>query len=235
MSVTARDVIQGALKLIGVIDPIETVAPEDAADGLIMLNDLVDLWALEDLNMYSTQNVSATFSGISATVGPSGTFVTARPISINHAFYRKSGIDYQLQLATEEQYDAITMKSTVGDYPSVLFYSPDSPLATIYVWPVPTALTLYLNINTQLDRFTDLDTVYELPQGYRLSLKYALAKHMAPFFQRPVPDIVMTNMASVLRILKRSNVVIPTVRLDSHAGNDGRRLNILSNQLGPIR
>ncbi len=71
MSVTARATIEGTLKLINVLDPVETMQAEDAEDGLSILNDMVDQWALENLNLFSSTLVSASFSGASATIGPS--------------------------------------------------------------------------------------------------------------------------------------------------------------------
>jgi len=229
MAVTARDTIQGALKLIGINDPIETMSPEDSADGLILLNDMVDMWSIEELNLYATENVSATFSGATATVGPAGTFNTARPIGINHAFYRKSGLDYSLQLATDAQYDAITDKTAAGDFPSVLWYANDVPLGVVTLWPVPGSITLFLNVDTQVTQFATLDTVYEFPPGYRMALKYCLTEHLAPIFQRPLPDLVAKNLAAARRVLKRSNVVVPTLDLGANPTGDGRRFNILSN------
>lgn len=228
MAVTARDTIQGALKLLGKFDPNETMEPEDAADGLIMLNDLVDQWSLQDLNLYGTDVVTATVTNGIATVGPSGVFNIVRPVTINHAFYRKSGIDYGMQPATDAQWDAIEIKSQAGDFPSVFWYSNDSPLATLYLWPVPVSLAVYLNVDIQITQFADLDTSYSLPQGYRMALKYALAPHLAPLYQTQVPAIVMNNMAAAMRILKRSNVVVPDLKLDSHGSGEGR-FNILSN------
>lgn len=229
MSVTARDTIQGALKLLSILDPSETMAPEDAADGLIMLNDMVDLWALEELNLFTNVTASFTFTGATATLGVGGNFNIPRPITIDDAYYRKSGLDYHLQLPDQAAYDQISQKSLAGDFPSILFYSPDAPLGVATLWPVPTSLQVFIVASAQLSQFADLDTVYQLPQGYRLALKYALVPHLAPFYQKVVPPSVEMHMASVMRILKRSNTNIPTIKLDTHA-HGARRLNILTNQ-----
>lgn len=224
MSITARGTIQGALKLIGVIDPLETVSPEDAADGLIMLNDLVDLLAIDGHSLYATTNVSATFSGASATVGPSGVFNVPLPPKINHAFYRKGNADYHLELLTDKRYDEIFYKSQAADYPLALWHQRGLPLATVTLWPVPTTITLYLNLDTQITAFADLDTAYDFAQGYRSFLKYRLTEYMAPLFQRQVPPGVMKVLASVNAAMKRSNFVMPELDVETWETGVGKRI-----------
>jgi hypothetical protein len=116
MTVTARYLIQSALKLLKVIDPLETMEPEDAADGLSALNDMVDAWALDSLYVLATQKVSATFSGQSATIGTGGTFNTTRPVRINHAFFRRNDEDRELHVVDADHYDAIALKSLANEF-----------------------------------------------------------------------------------------------------------------------
>ncbi len=231
MGVTARGTIQGALKLIGILDPAETMSPEDSADGLTMLNNLVDGWNLERLNIYTTSNVVASFSGASATIGPGQTINTARPVRIEGAFYRRSNIDYPIRIIDIDEYNSIPLKSTTGSYPEVMYYTGDSPTGTVYVWPVPTASNqYYIQLQTQLTAFADLDTLYTLPQGYAKGLMYSLAVEMAALFQKEVSASVARIQINMMRILKRANVVVPSLDL-SLPDNTSRRImahNILT-------
>lgn len=231
MGVTARATIQGALKLIGVLDPAETMSPEDADDGLIMLNNIVDAWNLDRLFIYTVTEVVATFAGASATIGPGMQINTARPIRIESAFYRRSGIDYDLDVIEKPAYDQITMKGISGDYPEVLYYTGDSPTGAVYVWPVPASNEYHLSVMQQLTAFTDLDDLHTLPQGYAKALMYTLAPEMALLHQRQASPLILAIGTNTRRSLKRANVSIP--QLDTvtpqNSASDGR-INILSNQ-----
>jgi hypothetical protein len=230
MSVTARATIQGALKLIGVLDPAETMSPEDADDGLIMLNNIVDAWNVERLNIYTITEVVATFAGASATIGPAMTIATARPMRIESAFYRDGGLDTDLRVIEKQEYDSIPDKSSTGS-PTVIFYDRNSPTGTVYVHPVPTSTEYHISVQSQLTAFTDLDDLHTLPQGYQKALMYTLAPEMALLHQRTVPPLVEKIAANCRRSLKRNNVVVPILDAVMPSNNaSGWNVNILSGQ-----
>lgn len=231
MGVTARSTIQGALQLIGVQDPNETMSAEDSDTGLTFLNNMVDAWNLERLNLYATTNVIATFSGISATIGPGMTIDTARPIRIESAFYRRSSIDYPLEIITEPEYNRIGMKNISGDYPEVMYYDAGSPTGNVYVFPVPASNEYHIQVLTQITEFVDLDTLYDLPQGYAKALMYALAVELAPLYQKEPSASVVRQHLNSKRNLKRANVEVPL--LETHLADNSSgpgRINILSNR-----
>lgn len=230
MSVTARSTIQGALKLLTVLDPTETMSPDDANDGLVMLNNMVDSWNLERLSIFTTGEVVASFNGASATIGPSMTFDTARPIRIESAFYRKSGIDYPLEVIEIAAYNAIVLKTTAGDYPEVLFYDGGAPTGSVTVWPVPTSNSYHLIVMQQLTAFADLDTTYDLPQGYARALMFKLCEEMATTYGKDIKPSITKIATSAYRALKRANIDAPRMDLDlpGNSNDDSGRINILS-------
>jgi len=231
MGVTARATIQGALKLIGVLDPAETMQSADSDDGLFMLNNMVDAWNLERLSIFSLTELPVTFSGASATIGPLMTVNTPRPIRIESAFWRRSSIDYPLRVVTDQEYSDISMKSSSGD-PEVIYYDAGSPTGSVYVWPVPASTDYRITVLNQLTAFADLDTLYDLPQGYAKALMYALAIELAPLYQKEASTTVARVYVNVMRTLKRANVVVPILcaPLPGNTGNDIGRINILNNQ-----
>ena len=212
MGVTARATIQGALKLIGVLDPSETMQSADSDDGLTMLNNMVDSWNLERLNIYTITEVVASFSGAFATIGPAMTIATPRPVRLETASYRIGGIDYNLQIVNYAEYDSISMKALASAYPEVMYYDANSPTGLVYVYPVPPASTQYrIQVQSQLVAFADLDTLYNLPQGYAKALMYALAIELAPLYQKEASTTVARVYVNAMRTLKRANVVVPTL------------------------
>lgn len=215
MAVTARAVIQGALKLLTVLDPLETVEPQDAEDGLEVLNDMIDQWALAELNLFASTNITGSFAGVSATVGPSGVINATRPQQINHAFYTSGGQDLELDvMRNRASYDRINEKLLAG-VPERVFYEPTSPLGTLYVWPVPPGVTSYtLNVDLLFTQFADLDTQYQLPPGYRTALKTLLCEPLAPVYSKPINPDLKHMITMSRRMLKRSNVVVPELTLE---------------------
>ncbi len=212
MTVTARATIQGALKLIGVLDPAETMTPEDSDDGLLFLNNMVDAWNTERLNIYAIDNIVASFSGASATIGPSMTFNTPRPIRIESGYYTIGGVDYQLDIVDDSIYNSISIKTIATGYPEILYYTGDAPTGQVIVYPITTTSTQYtLQVMSQLVAFADLDTAYNLPPGYAKALMYALAIELAPLYKMEASATVVRVFMVTKRALKRANVVVPTL------------------------
>jgi hypothetical protein len=235
MGVTARATIQGALKLIGVLDPAETMEAIEADDGLLWLNNIVDALNIETLNLYTITEVVASFSGATATIGPAMTIATARPIRLETASYRIGSIDYPLQLINSAEYDSISMKALASAYPEVMYYDANSPTGLVYVYPVPSTSTQYrIQVMSQLSAFADLDTLYSLPQGYAKMLMYALAIELSPLYQREASATVVRVYVNSMRSLKRANVVVPTldVMLPKNSGDCSGSSNLLRIQSG---
>ena len=217
MAITARVTIQGALKLIGVLDPIETMSAEDGADGLVMLNNIVDTMNIEDLNLYSIVNVTGTFTGSTATIGAAQTFDTPRPIRIKSAFYRDGTIDYPIEIITEAKYNSLALKTVTGAFPEVLYYDAFAPTGNIYVYPVSPSNTYYLQVMSQLVAFADLDTSYDLPQGYNKYLMYTLAEELAPLYRLEPPPSVRNIGVKTRRTVRRGNVKVNELSLGINA------------------
>ncbi len=231
---TARQLITGCLKSIGVLDPSESLSADDAADGRAVLNDLVDAWNNDNLYLFSTIEVVATFAGATATIGPGMTVNTPRPTpsSIVGAFFRRGSIDYQIRIIDKEEYDQIPLKTTATGFPDVLYYDGNVPTGIITLYPVSATATEYhLTFEQQLLSFADLDTDYALAQGYARALRYSLAEEMAPLHSREPSATVSRLAAQSRRALRRANATAPIMVLEPLVDNvAGGRLNILSNR-----
>lgn len=213
-TVTARYLIEGALKDLKILDPVTTVEGEDAEDGMDKLNDMVDAWSLEKLYVLVTQKVSGTFSGATATIGIGGTFNVDQPLRINHAFFRRGDEDREIDVVDAASYDRIALKSLADEFPTVLYYERSVPMGTIKVWPAPTSTTYFLDVDVHLSEFATLDTEYTVGRGYRSALRAALAEQLAPLYEKPITPDLSKNIQRAKRILKRSNLVVPVVKIE---------------------
>lgn len=173
---TAADIISRGLRQLRILDIDSSADATQLANGLIVLNGMIDEWNSESQTLYQEQEETFTLTGATSyTIGSSGTFNTVRPEKIISAFYRFGGIDYPpLTLAAKTNWDVIQQKTTPG-YPEALWYEEAYPLGIIRLWPNPTSGTLVLSTLKQLTEFALSSTVVSLPPGYRDALTYNFA------------------------------------------------------------
>jgi hypothetical protein len=187
---TALNIIKSAMRKAGVLTKSESPSADEANDGLEMLNDL--LASLSNDSMLIPARVLESFSLNTATdytIGSGGDFNTIRPIKIVSAYVRSGTIDYTLDIVTDENYATIPLKNT-GGIPAHLNYTNAYPLATIKIYPAPTAgYTLYLLSEKQLSSFT-LNQTVDLAPGWRRMLIHNLAVELAPEYGQSVPPEV---------------------------------------------
>lgn len=222
MTETALDIITSGMRKAGILTKTESPSADEAQSGLEMLNDLLASNANEELFVYSRTLESFTLSGgvSDYTIGPGGTFDTVRPIFIADAYVRIGTIDYPLQIISDSNYADIDIKS-LSSIPFWLNYTNAYPLATIKLYPVPSAgWTLFLLSEKQISEFT-LNQTVSLPPGWSRYLKNQLAIEMAPEYGQQVPaetvEIASKAMGAIRRGTARSK------SMDNPTYNGGRR------------
>lgn len=215
---TAAELIRGALRLIGQIAEGETPSNETYVDALEALNQLIESWTLERINVLqlAEQTLAWPSGQSSRTFGPSGNIAGTRPTEIDHAFVRVGTIDYPLTLFTVEQYNDIADKTLTGSWPCVLVARMDVPDVTLNVWPVPSAsVEIHLASIDPLDQPATLGTELVLAPGYLRALRYNLAMELAPEFGVEVKGDVMRNANKSLAAIQRVNAPLDTLRMPS--------------------
>lgn len=206
MSISVLNIITEAAQLIGVVFKSETLAADEANDGLISLNDMLDSWSNDNLMTYGTTIESFPMTGAASyTMGAGGNFNTVRPINLNTAVVRFGSVDYPLDIISEEQYQTeVALKSIASNIPQVLTYDSGYPLWTIKTYPLGMAgATLFLQSNKPLSNFAALTTIVDLPPGWKRALRYNLAVELAPQYGVDIPaavaQIAKMSMGSIKR------------------------------------
>lgn len=207
---TAGDIINGSLRLIGVLAEGEVPSAETSADALSAMNQMLESWNTERLSVFSTQDQVFNWppATISRTLGPSGDFVGNRPVLLDDATYFRdpaSGISYGIKLINQQQYDGIAVKTVTSTYPQVMWVNMTYPDIEMYVYPVPTKLLEFHFISVEeLTRPADLATDLTFPPGYLRAFRYNLAMEMAPEFgvepSGQVQRIAMSSKRNIKRI-----------------------------------
>ena len=208
---TAGELINGALRLIGMLAEGETPSAATSQDALEAMNQMIDSWDTERLSTFSTQDQVFSWppNQISRTFGPTGDFVGNRPIQLDDSTYFRdpaSGISYGIKIINQQQYDGIAVKTVTSTYPQVIWLNMDYPNIEMYVYPVPTKVLEWHFISvTELDQPATLATNLTFPPGYLRAFRYNLACEIAAEFGvEPSPQVSRIAMVSK-RNLKRIN------------------------------
>lgn len=228
MTTTALNLIEGAARLIGVLNRGENLSADDAADGLISLNDLISSWSNDSLLIYARtwENFSLVAGTASYLIGASQTFNTVKPISVVSAFIREAGSDYPLTIISDEDYENIQTKTTQSNIPRFLNYDNGHPYGTIRLYETPgSANGLHLLTEKVLTNFALTSTTVDLPAGWNRALRYNLALDMAPEFGvKPTSEVVLGAKDSLGLIKTAISKNRPMV-MDSKTGAGGNIFN----------
>lgn len=193
----------------GQVAPGDTFWPEESAYAFQRLNDLLDEFATERLQIFREQRVGpfavtsgqgdVTGGGTNVpnpiTIGPAGMWNTARPEYIDRAgiIYTAGGVpqpELKMHVFTTKEWSKIEVKGTTSTLSRALFYDriyDASGFGNIYLYPVPSAsflVVLYLPVAvTQFPNDAngnpDFTTLIALPPGYRGMLISNLAVAMS--------------------------------------------------------
>ena len=208
---TAAELIDGSLRLLGVLAEGETPSAAVMQDSIMAMNQMIQSWDTERLSVFSTQDQVFTWPAytMSRTIGPTGDFVGNRPIEVDDATYFKdpsSGLSFGIKIINQQQYDGIAFKTVTSTYPQVMWINNTFPDMEITVYPVPIkALEWHIISVETLNEVTNVATDLYFPQGYLRAFRYNLACELAPEFGvEPSPQVQRIAMTSK-RNLKRIN------------------------------
>lgn len=229
---TITDLITGALVKIRAARAGDVPSPEDLQLGLDGLNELLDLWNLDDRAAYSTTPSDFTLVANRSphTIGPSGSkagpadpdfVVTQRPVAIRYAAVNiGSNVYREIRVRDAIWYQRQTMPALTLTFPTDLYYAPDwtdpnglgTGYGNVYFWGVPTsAYTVRLWLRVLLAQVAIGDT-FSLPQGYYRALKLTLAESIAEDFGQAVSPTLAMQAREARDAVFGNNVTVPRIR-----------------------
>lgn len=208
---SAGDIINGSLRLLGVLAEGEVPSAETSQDALNAMNQMIDSWNTERLAVFATQDQMFTWpSGIlSRTLGPSGNFVGSRPVLLEDSTYFRdpgTGVSYGIKFINQQQYNGIAVKTVTSTFPQVIFVNMTFPDIEMYIYPRPTRdLEWHFISVEELTQPATLATQLHFPPGYLRAFRYNLATEMSPEFGMEPSAQVMRIAMTSKRNLKRIN------------------------------
>jgi hypothetical protein len=197
---TALDIITRSLRDLGVLGRGEVPDADQAADGLVYLNDLMESLANEKLMIYASTNTATSMTGATSY----NFATTTRYISLDSAYFTLNSVDYPVEIITKEQYQDISNKALTGSIPSCVMYDTQFPTGVLYVHPAPSSGTLTVTGRKPFTVFATLTDAVSLPPGYNAMLRANLADAMMSEAGKNKPKITM-DARRLKADLKRTN------------------------------
>lgn len=214
MGTVNSDIIEPALRDLGVLQSGEAATAADSADALVALNNLLDQWALEPLTVYTlTRTTKAiTVSDGEYSVGTGGDVNIARPADIARVTLidtnQTPDHEYPLTRLTEREYQDLPQKAQESERPDSWYYNPTVTTGTLYLFPVPTGTGLEFGVyvRTAVPQFASAQAAVTLPPGYERMLVKNLALELAPSYGvRSLNPLLVMQASDAKAAVKRGN------------------------------
>ena len=241
---TTLQIIERALRDLGVGAAGEPIEPEDMMTGLYCFNDFVDTLKSYNLTIWRTKRATFPMTGSTAsyTIGPGGTWDTQRPTGIFKAGFLSAAsptLETPVHVYSDEEWVFISLKTMTNTMTWGIWYDKTMTLGrgTIYVYPilnVTGTIVLYLKeaLEEVAEDETGLEEIIYVPPGYRRMLSSNLALECADEFGiTPSANLVQRAQRS-MDFVTRSNATKSTLKLPAgvNVSRSRRNYNILTNQ-----
>lgn len=209
--------VRGGLRLIGVGGQNEDLDASQENDAFELMMEMLASWGSQPsmLPVVTQESFSLVAGTSSYTIGSGQTWDTDRPNNILGGFIRSgAGDDYPLRPLSRQRWADIVSKSQ-GYRPERFYYRPDVPYGTVVFDSAPSAAeTVYLDLEKPLSSIATLDTTITLPPEYYRAIRYNLAVHLAPEYERQVSREVAVIADESLMAIRRRNVASDIVVMD---------------------
>lgn len=201
MADTVLDVLTDALMEIGVYASGEVPSAADATLALRKANEELDAWAARRMNAYSVAFTAYTLTPGHQPhlIGPGLTApdfaADQRPVRIEAAALILNNVtpnvDVPLNIRDDDWWANQRVKGITTTVPTDLYYSPDYPNGSLWLWPVPSfAYGIRLETWGLISQLANLGDSFSLPPGYKKAFVLSLAERLCrPFGRGAMPDL----------------------------------------------
>lgn len=225
MATTVRDIINGSLRLLGVLAQGETPSAAESSDALSAMNMMLDSFSNEHLFLYkrTIEEFTLVSSQSTYTMGTGGDFSTSNPIKVEAAYIKintsSPAFEVPMDILNADQWADITQKSVTSAIPTRLYVQNGQPTSTLYMWPVPTvAYNIVLHSLKPIGSFSSINDSVVLPEGYERLIRYNLAIELAPEYNKEPSGTVIKIANDAKANIKRSNSSPVYMETDFQAG-----------------
>lgn len=235
---TVKQIIEAAMRRLGVLAQGEALDAAQVQDGLAALRDLLDAWSLKGIYIPFRTVESFDLSTIgfqgSYTWGSGGDFASTPPEEIWHAYFSDGGgNDWPLEQWDSGTWAAQRFKGHVAR-PIGYWYEPGEPLGTVRFETIPFDPTVTFITAKPLANTQALTAELDLPRGFDRLAKWCLAEELAPEYEvEIVPGSTLwRNMRDAKRTVANRYARAPVARFEAGLRSGYRDYSIESGPVG---
>jgi len=218
MSVAVDTLVTDAYREIQVFGVGQTPDADTSDWAVRKLQRLLNLWNADSQTVWALTFLEETIvpNLNPSTIGPSGaTFTVAqRPVKLYGANVILNNVSpvirTPLTLRDWQWWQLQSVQAVTTTFPTDLYYSPDWPNGSIYLWPLPTiAYGLELVVaNVLSDTLTISDTL-DVPPGWQEALTLTLAEGLAGAYGAAIPPKLDWDARQARAIIFGDNDRVP--------------------------
>lgn len=189
-TMTRDDIINAALRTLGVIGQLDVAGTQDITNCAQSLNILAKELAINGLPLWCVVDLAFPTVAGQASYNLSTLSGTTLPLRILDAYIRDStGNDTSLEITSRYDYDTLGYKAS-GGVPNQVYYDPQLGAGSLVFYDVPTDASRMIHIvfQRQIQDFNLATDNPDFPQEAFRLLKWCLADEIALEYQAP-PDV----------------------------------------------
>lgn len=216
----------------GIDSPV--LSAEDSVLALRVLNRRLDAWAALKRYAYNVAfpEFTLTPNHQPHLIGPNlvaPDFAAAqRPVRIEGANLVLNNVtpnvDLQLNIRDAAWWNSQTVKAIATTTPTDLYYSPDWPNGSLWLWPVPTfAYGLRLEVWGLISQFATIATVFSLPPAYKLAVVLTLAEDLCRPFGRVLTPELKEAARDARAAIQSNNIKSPRIASADYGASGSSR------------
>lgn len=225
--VSAREICETALELIGVASAEQPIPAVMAFGALQALNTMIDAWATERLLTYTRPKRSLALvpSRQTYTWGvttPAADIPGEPPVRVELATLlvdpTPPGLEWPVTVINQTQYEAgVWQKALQSSYVEMVYLEAAQPVHVLHCWPVPDLpYTLSLFPWQASAPYEDFNAVLPWPNGYKEAFEWNLPLRLAPRYGVTVSQDIKDLAGESKRALYPINAEVG--RLSLHPG-----------------
>lgn len=242
MSIAVLDLITAAYLEFNFLAAGEPLQDEDAVFGLQKMNLILDEWSVDEFYVFNKiiQNFNYVANHQPTLIGPTAQapdFFLAgpRPVEIEDAGWLLGGTRIPVEVIDDSQWAGTSQKNLTAVTPMKLYYSPNVPNGSIFLWPTPTSSgQLELELWSIMQQIASLQSNLDLANGYQAAMTLTLAESLEHSLGFP-PTAGLVMGANRARLKVQSKNVESPRSGTRDSGMPGGKASSWNFRTGPIR
>ena len=186
---TRNQLIESALRKLGVLAEGQTPSTQNYSDGMMALNTVISQLRAVGMPLWARSEYTFTPTTNTYTIGPGMTLSTPFPVKLLQAFRTETGAKIPLEIVAREDFNILPTSSNGS--PIKINYQSFVNYGTISLWPTPASTntaTVTLVYQRPYQYFTTSTETMDFPEEWYTAIIYHLAVRLAPEWGVPLPD-----------------------------------------------